>query len=178
LPVLRSADRASIPSLIPQFRFRGLYFTTLYHKGETTYGRDWPLYDSPGTGWFVGVVQSMQYEHYCEGNEHFYIDGAISPQINGTGSEDYYLGCFWPNRQYSSPFASCAGPSVWNARQEFGRKKFAILDTDSHHGNGTQDIYIDDKTVVNLSFIKMDEHFTRGQAASKLSAEKTPQDIL
>jgi hypothetical protein len=88
---------------------RGLYFTTLYHKGETTYGRDWPLYDSPGTGWFVGVVQSMQYEHYCEGNEHFYIDGAISPQINGTGSEDYYLGCFWPNRQYSSPFATCAG---------------------------------------------------------------------
>lgn len=88
---------------------RGLYFTTLYRKGETTYGRDWPLYDSPGTGWFVGVVQSMQYEHYCEGNEHFYVDGAISPQINGTGSEDYYLGCFWPNRQYSSPFAVCAG---------------------------------------------------------------------
>ncbi len=88
---------------------RGLYFTTLYHKGETTYGRDWPLYDSPGTGWFVGVVQSMQYGHYCEGNEHFYVDGSISPQINGTGSEDYYLGCFWPNRQYSSPFATCAG---------------------------------------------------------------------
>jgi len=88
---------------------RGLYFTALYHKGETTYGRDWPLYDSPGTGWFVGVVQSMQNEHYCEGNEHFYVDGAISPQINGTGSEDYYLGCFWPNRQYTSPFATCAG---------------------------------------------------------------------
>jgi hypothetical protein len=87
----------------------GLYFTTLYHKGETTYGRDWPLYDSPGTGWFVGVVQSMQFEHYCEGDEHFYIDGAVSPQINGTGSEDYYLGCFWPNRPYNSPFALCAG---------------------------------------------------------------------
>ena len=95
------------PNSLPEAR--GLYFTTLYHKGETTYGRDWPLYDSPGTGWFAGVVQSMQYEHYCEGNEHFYIDGAISPQINGTGSEDYYLGCFWPNRQYSSPFATCAG---------------------------------------------------------------------
>ncbi|MBP7052880.1 MAG: DUF2961 domain-containing protein [Phycisphaerae bacterium] len=87
----------------------GAYFTALYHKGETTYGRDWPLYDSPGAGWFVGVVQSMQHQHYCEGNEHFYIDGAVSPQINGTGSEDYYLGCFWPNRQYSSPFATCAG---------------------------------------------------------------------
>jgi hypothetical protein len=87
----------------------GAYFTALYHKGETTYGRDWPLYDSPGAGWFVGVVQSMQYQHYCEGNEHFTVDGAVSPQINGTGSEDYYLACFWPNRQFSSPFATCAG---------------------------------------------------------------------
>lgn len=95
------------PNQIPEGQ--GSYFTTLYHKGETTYGRDWPLYATPGAGWFVGVVQSMQYEHYCEGNEHFYIDGAVSPQINGTGSEDYYLGCFWPNRHYSSPFATCAG---------------------------------------------------------------------
>ncbi len=51
----------------------------------------------------------MQNEHYCEGDEHFYIDGAVSPQINGTGSEDYYLGCFWPNLDYSSPFACCVG---------------------------------------------------------------------
>jgi len=88
---------------------RGAYFTTLYRAGETTYGRDWLLYESPGTGWFVGAVQSMQNEHYCEGDEHFYIDGAVSPQINGTGSEDYYLGCFWPNLNYSSPFACCVG---------------------------------------------------------------------
>ncbi|MBP7934255.1 MAG: DUF2961 domain-containing protein [Phycisphaerae bacterium] len=95
-------DRNSIPEN------RGTYFTTLYRKGETTYRRDWPLFDSPGTGWFVGVVQSMQNGHYCEGNEHFYVDGAISPQINGTGTEDYYLGCFWPNTVYSGPFAMCA----------------------------------------------------------------------
>jgi hypothetical protein len=87
----------------------GAYFTTLYRAGETTYSRDWLLYESPGTGWFVGVVQSMQNDHYCEGDDHFYIDGAVSPQINGTGSEDYYLGCFWPNFEYSSPFACCVG---------------------------------------------------------------------
>ncbi|MGD8452745.1 MAG: DUF2961 domain-containing protein [Phycisphaerae bacterium] len=87
---------------------RGTYFTTLYRAGETTYGRDWLLYESPGTGWFVGVVQSMQNGHYCEGDEHFYIDGAISPQINGTGSEDYFLSCFWPNLLWCSPFACCA----------------------------------------------------------------------
>jgi hypothetical protein len=85
------------------------YFTTLYRAGETTYGRDWLLYESPGTGWFVGAVQSMQSGHYCEGDEHFYVDGAVSPQFNGTGSEDYYLGGFWPNFDYDSPFACCVG---------------------------------------------------------------------
>ena len=90
-------------------RNRGGYFTTLYRAGETAHGRDWRLFESPGTGWFVGVVQSMRNGHYCEGDEHFYIDGATSPQINGTGSEDYYLGCFWPNYEYMSPFACCVG---------------------------------------------------------------------
>jgi len=85
------------------------YFTTCFHRGTTTYGRDWLFLESPGTGWFLGAVQSMQGEHYCEGDEHFYLDGAVSPQIHGTGSEDYYLGCFWPNLNYNSPFANCVG---------------------------------------------------------------------
>jgi len=37
-------------------------------------------------------------------------------------------------------------------RQKYKMKRFMIIDLDVHHGNGTQDIYIDDKTVVNLSF--------------------------
>lgn len=83
------------------------YFTTFYRKGITEYGRDWLFYESQGTGWFIGVVQSCRLEHYCEGNEHFYIDGNKTPQINGTGTEDYYLGCFWPNMKYNTPFAGC-----------------------------------------------------------------------
>jgi len=126
------------PNTMPEVR--GLYFTTLHRKGETTYGRDWQLYDSPGAGWFVGVVQSMQYEHYCEGNEHFYIDGAISPQINGTGSEDYYLGCFWPNRQYSSPFATCAGDIMAEGGgQQKGAYAIRSMDARIQHG-GMSDI--------------------------------------
>lgn len=85
------------------------YLTTSFRRGVTPYGRDWLFFERPGTGWFLGVVQSMQGEHYCEGDEHFYLDGAISPQIHGTGSEDYFLGCFWPNRPFSSPFANCVG---------------------------------------------------------------------
>ena len=87
----------------------GTYFTTMYHEGETVYGHDWLLFEGKGSGWLVGVVQSMQYDHYCEGNERFYIDGAISPQINGTGTEDYYLACFWSNLDFDTPFGCVVG---------------------------------------------------------------------
>lgn len=83
------------------------YFTTHWRKGLTEYGRDWLFVETQGTGKFMGAVQSARLEHYCEGNEHFYIDGNRTPQINGTGTEDYYLGCFWPNMVYHSAFAGC-----------------------------------------------------------------------
>jgi len=83
------------------------YFTTLYRKGQTEHGRDWLLFEGRGWGKFLGVVQTMDGGHYCEGDEHFYIDNACSPQINGTGTEDYYLACFWPNPKFDTPFAGC-----------------------------------------------------------------------
>jgi hypothetical protein len=87
----------------------GTYFTTMYNEGETVYAHDWLLYEGAGSGWYAGTVQSMMQAHYCEGDEHFYIDGAISPQINGTGSEDYYLACFWPNNDFDTPFGCVVG---------------------------------------------------------------------
>ena len=91
------------------FKDAGTYFTTLYHAGETVYGQDWLFFEGLGTGWLAGVVQSMRNDHYCEGNERFTIDGAVSPQINGTGSEDYYLACFWPNPDFDTPFGCVIG---------------------------------------------------------------------
>jgi D-arabinan exo alpha-(1,3)/(1,5)-arabinofuranosidase (non-reducing end) len=93
----------------PVPRREGTYFTTMYHAGETVYGHDWLLFEGRGAGWYVGTVQSMRLSHYCEGNEHITLDGAVSPQFNGTGTEDYYLACFWPNADFDSPFACVAG---------------------------------------------------------------------
>ena len=42
--------------------------------------------------------------------------------------------------------------TIEHLRQKQKLKRFLIIDLDVHHGNGTQDIYIDDKTVLNLSF--------------------------
>ena len=99
------------------------YFTTRFRKGITEYGRDWIFSEDRGNGWFLGAVQSCRLEHYCEGNEHFYMDGNRTPQINGTGTEDYYLGCFWPNLAYHTPFAGC----VNDVRIESGGDPDAFL---------------------------------------------------
>jgi acetoin utilization deacetylase AcuC-like enzyme len=53
-------------------------------------------------------------------------------------------------------YASCAGPAFYNARKKLGPKRFAILDTDRHHGNGTRDVFQDDKEVLHVCFCDMD----------------------
>lgn len=57
-------------------------------------------------------------------------------------------------RDYSwgGTYASCAGPAFWNVRQKSGRRRFAILDTDAHHGNGTRDVFRDDSDVLHVCF--------------------------
>jgi hypothetical protein len=85
------------------------YFSALYRAGRTEMARDWLIADALGTGRFLGVVQTMIGSHYCEGNERFAVDGAGMPQIHGTGTEDYYLACLWPNPNYNKPFAGCVG---------------------------------------------------------------------
>jgi hypothetical protein len=88
---------------------RSGYFTVVYHDGTTTYDEDWLLADIHGHGWYIGTVQSMCGEHYCEGDERFYLDGSATPAWHGTGSEDYYLCCFWPNIHFTLPFGGCIG---------------------------------------------------------------------
>ncbi|MDK2917489.1 MAG: hypothetical protein PWQ37_222 [Candidatus Petromonas sp.] len=41
---------------------------------------------------------------------------------------------------------------VENIRKRFGNKKIAIIDTDCHHGDGTQDIFWNDKDTLFISF--------------------------
>jgi acetoin utilization deacetylase AcuC-like enzyme len=53
---------------------------------------------------------------------------------------------------WGGTYASCAGPAFFNARERFGEIKFAILDTDCHHGDGTRDIFLNDDNVLHVCF--------------------------
>src|SRR5215469_13161624 len=53
--------------------------------------------EATGRGHFVGVTMSIlqnQDGWWGEGDDMFFIDGAPRPSINGTGSEDYFLGAW------------------------------------------------------------------------------------
>jgi len=42
--------------------------------------------------------------------------------------------------------------SIEYLREKYNLKKFAVIDLDVHHGNGTQDMYLEDPSVLNISF--------------------------
>jgi hypothetical protein len=53
--------------------------------------------DARGHGHFVGVTMSVlqnQDGWWGEGDDMFFVDGESRPSINGTGSEDYFLGAW------------------------------------------------------------------------------------
>jgi hypothetical protein len=53
--------------------------------------------EATGRGHFVGVTMSVlqnQDGWWGEGDDMFFIDGETKPSINGTGSEDYFLGAY------------------------------------------------------------------------------------
>ncbi|MFI5731909.1 DUF2961 domain-containing protein [Kribbella sp. NPDC051587] len=75
------------------------YFTAASHNGKTSWGDDWIVADQTGRGKLVGVAQTMAIgaemgtnRGYLEGDERVYIDGSMSPQQHGTGTEDFYEG--------------------------------------------------------------------------------------
>jgi len=79
------------------------YFHAL-HRSEspTTTGRDYTILDETGTGHFVGVVEMMHSSDgnrgYLEGDERIYVDGALTPALYGTGTEDLFNGGWYFNR--------------------------------------------------------------------------------
>lgn len=99
-------------------------------ENPTDPSRNYTILDAEGKGVFTGVALFMQSLHrikdkfgYVEGDEMIYIDqpnpypptpehwhhpeGAV-PQINGTGTEDYFCGGWgFSTGPYSAPYSGC-----------------------------------------------------------------------
>ncbi len=82
---------------------------------------DIQLLSCTGSGVFVGISSSMdsntdiEHSYYLEGDEHIYVDGSKSPQINGTGTEDFYNGAYyWRNGTHTMPLYGCGYNAKWS----------------------------------------------------------------
>ncbi|MGV9386251.1 glycoside hydrolase family 172 protein [Nonomuraea sp. NPDC003707] len=85
------------------------YFRTQSRAGGTTPGTSWPFLRVSGAqGKFVGISHTMRgptNRNYLEGDERVYVDGSRTPQIHGTGTEDFYQAGWYFNREtVSTPF--------------------------------------------------------------------------
>lgn len=96
-------DVASVPSIAQKIADGdvGYFYARHYREGALRFGRDYCILDTTGKGKVVGCVVSMKGEtirHYLEGDERFYIDGSLTPDLYGTGTEDYFNGGWYFNR--------------------------------------------------------------------------------
>ncbi len=73
------------------------HFHATHHSGQTVPDSSWVFLEATGSGVFYGVTHSMRglipagnRRNYLEGDERAYVDGAVSPTMYGTGSEDFY----------------------------------------------------------------------------------------
>lgn len=77
------------------------YFRATSNRQQTVRGQDYDFLQAIGRGRFVGVSHTMQgvaSRGYLEGDERVYADGAHTPQLHGTGTEDLYEGGWYFNR--------------------------------------------------------------------------------
>lgn len=100
-----------------------------------------------------GVKQTVYYETalYSTGGTVQAAESIWRQEIDNafvfTGSGDHHAG-----RDYFGGGCHFNGAAlaIANLRQKFGLRRFAILDTDSHHGDGTRDIFRDDEDVLHI----------------------------
>lgn len=57
-----------------------------------------------------------------------------------------------PSSAWGGTYLSCTGPAIAHVREKYRIKRFAILDTDCHHGNGTRAVFQNDGDVLHVCF--------------------------
>ncbi|RJP27596.1 MAG: DUF2961 domain-containing protein [Candidatus Omnitrophota bacterium] len=84
--------------------------------GKTNY----LLMETNGKGLYVGTVQSVQTNNdgwYGEGDDMFFVDGAETPTMTGTGTEDYFNDA-WGFREFCFPYH---GVTLWEGYKKRDR---------------------------------------------------------
>lgn len=110
-------DYREYPSPLPE---NTLYFHAQYRQATPNHGdptatinldgkNNYVWMDAQGRGQFVGVTMSVienQDGWWGEGDDMFFVDGAKLPSVQGTGSEDFFLGAWdFGGKSFSYPLS-------------------------------------------------------------------------
>jgi acetoin utilization deacetylase AcuC-like enzyme len=139
-----------------------------YYDG--VYAMDNPYYVKPATEDMLLKVHSREMIERVKRTEYYeaasysaggaiqaameIFQGRIDNAFVFTGFGDHHAG-----RNYFGGWCYFNGAAVAIAiLREEGVRRFAIVDTDSHHGDGTRDIFSQDKEVLHVCFCFQDYH--------------------
>lgn len=82
------------------------YFHAEYRQSMPAAKGHYTIMETKGAGLYVGTVYSAQQVElgwFGEGDDFIYIDGSETPQLRGTGTEDYFNDA-WGFREFCTPF--------------------------------------------------------------------------
>ncbi len=81
-------------------------------------------------------------------------EGEITNALNFMVAAGHHAG---PEMAWGGTYASITGPAIYNLRKKHPKaNKFAIIDTDSHCGDGTRSMWMGDKNVLHVCFCSSD----------------------
>lgn len=105
------------------------YFHTQYRNDfPAQVGKPVTICETTGRGHFVGTVVTVLANSdgwWGEGDDNWYIDGAKTPAISGTGTEDYFCGAWDFGHAFQRPFFGV----TWYDNAKFGGEKRGIQNT-------------------------------------------------
>lgn len=152
------------------------YFTTTFshEKGAANNGKDLTFLDTKGSGNIVGIVYSPQSEHlnrsYFEGDERIYLDGSLTPQIHGTGMEDFFNGGWgFKFDQFSTPLASFTSHSKIGVLDRTSQIRLFVQDKIIYKTGAEFSIEHGSRNTIETEMWSLVYHYHREEAAMQLT---------
>lgn len=106
-----------------------------------------------------GVIENLKRQYYgpaalvtvggCVRAAELVWEGEITNALVFNIAAGHHAGTDYA---WGGTYVSCTGPAIVNLRQKSPARRFAILDTDAHHGDGCREIFQEDREVLHVCF--------------------------
>lgn len=93
-----------------RLRRMGRFHAVYRQEKPAPLNKEYVILEAQGRGVYVGCnlsVQTNSYGWWGEGDDKIYIDGASSPTLHGTGTEDYFSGAWCYGEPFDSLYFGC-----------------------------------------------------------------------